>query len=227
MCAMRPAGWAVLGLIFFGTSAAHAQSGKKMVPATRIVPQDPALVAQGARLYGQCAACHGMEAEGRVGIAPSLASSTYLEAASDTMLIETIKKGRAGTTMIAWGAVLNDGQVRAIIAFLRSKTPTEPAQLNESPLKGDAKRGAELFRSICRGCHGNTGAGYQETASGTGIGRKAFLDTVSNGFLRRIIQKGKNGTPMRAFDSNSISAVANLSEQQIEDVIAHLRANAW
>ncbi len=80
---------------------------------------------------------------------------------------------------------------------------------------------------MCSGCHGRSGAGYQETANGTGIGRKAFLDAASNGFIRYIVSYGKSQTKMRGFASKNITAVANLSDQEIEDTIAYLRANAW
>ena len=66
-----------------------------------------------------------------------------------------------------------------------------------------------------------------ESANGTGIGRAGFLDSVSNGYLRYVIKHGKSSTPMRPFAAGSKVAVANLSDSQIEDVIAFLRAGAW
>ena len=113
------------------------------------------------------------------------------------------------------------------MAFLRSLNETDPAPLDESPNRGDATKGATLFREICSACHGRTGAGYQETANGTGIGRKAFLDEASDGFLRYIIRHGKSDTAMRGFATGDPIAVANLTDDDIENVIAYLRANAW
>ena len=89
------------------------------------------------------------------------------------------------------------------------------------------RNGAVIFRNICSGCHGRSGAGYQETSNGTGIGRKAFLDSASNGFIRYIVSEGKSQTKMRGFAAKNITAVANLTHQEIEDTIAYLRANAW
>jgi len=183
---------------------------------------------QGKEIYSsKCAACHGAKAEGRIGIGPSLASKTFLEAASDEMLAATIKKGRSGTTMIPWGTVLGETDVRSIIAYIRSTTPHEPAQLDESPLKGSAESGKEIFSGICARCHGSSGAGYQESSSGTGIGRTAFLNSVSNGYLRYIIKHGKSLTQMRPFDSSAPTAVANLGDAEIDNVIAYLRSSAW
>ena len=160
-------------------------------------------------------------------MAPSLVSKSFLEAASDEMLVKTISAGRKGTTMIAWNEDLEPKQIEAVVAYLRSLNPTEPATLNESPLNGDAVRGEAIFTSVCANCHGRSGAGYQESGSGTGIGRKVFLDVVSNGYLRYITKNGKDGTAMKAFDEKSRTAVANLTDQEIEDTIVYLRTNAW
>jgi cbb3-type cytochrome c oxidase subunit III len=171
--------------------------------------------------------CHGPAAEGRIGIGPRIASESYLAAATDDFLKETIKKGRAGTTMIAWEPVLNDDQIHAVISYLRSLYPVEAATLDESELKGKPENGEQIFREICSGCHGRSGAGYQETANGTGIGRSAFLESASNGFIRYIVSHGKTQTKMRGFSKKNVTAIANLSNQEIEDTIAYLRANAW
>ena len=184
-------------------------------------------VATGKVLFGTCAACHGREAQGRIGVGPRIASDSYLAAASDDFLLQTIREGREGTTMVAWKDRFNDSQIEGLVAYLRSLHDVEPAKLDESPLRGDTANGAKVFRSICSGCHGRGGAGYQETANGTGIGRRAFLDSVSNGFLRYIITHGKDQTAMRGFSVESKTAVANLTEQEIDDTIAYLRESSW
>lgn len=186
------------------------------------------LVEEGAKTFAaNCTGCHGKQAEGRVGMGPGLASETFLAAASDEMLIATINKGRPGTTMAPWGSMLPPSQVEALAAYIRSLVPHERAELDESPLHGDVSAGEEVFRTICGTCHGRNGGGYMESSSGTGIGRKVFLDEVSNGYLRYIIKNGKTGTQMKSFREGAPAAVANLSDQQIEDVIAYIRASAW
>ena len=210
---------AVLGLL---SAAAHAADG----PA-RTVQVTKEKAAAGRLVFQKCAVCHGSEAEGRVGMAPRLASKSFLAAASDAMLLNTISQGRTGTTMIPWGSILKSEELEAVIAFLRHETPTEPVALDETPVKGDAANGSKLYRDICAACHGRSGAGYQEAGSGTGIGRKAFLEQASDGFLRYIIKNGKSDTQMKPFDKKRFTAVADLSAREIEDVIAHLRAAAW
>lgn len=213
-----------------GTSESSAASAvEAQVPKTmRSVKSTPAAVGAGKATFAQtCVACHGNEGEGRIGMGPKLNSKTFLAAASDDMLQRTIKDGRAGTTMIPWKASLKPAQVDELIAYIRSWQNVPAAKLNESPVTGNATEGGKLFFSICSGCHGRTGAGYQETANGTGIGRRAFLASVTTGYIRYVVRHGKSGTQMRPFGDKDKVAVANLSDAQIENVIAYLRAHAW
>ncbi|WP_428263147.1 cytochrome c [Haliangium sp.] len=184
-------------------------------------------VAHGKMLFGQCVGCHGSEGQGVMGAGPRLNSESFLAAASDEYLVRTISNGRAGTTMVPWGQSMSRSDIASIIAYMRSWHPVDFAILDESPLNGDEVRGREIFRDICASCHGRTGAGYQETANGTGIARAAFLREVSDGFLRYIIKNGKTQTQMKGFDERDGTAVASLGPQQIDDVIVYLRNNAW
>lgn len=185
-------------------------------------------VEAGQTVYAaNCVPCHGEDGEGRLGTGPQLKSASFLAAASDDYLLRTIARGRAGTTMPGWASSLEREQVESVIAYMRSWEEVEPAELDEATASGDAEAGAATFREICAACHGQEGAGYQETANGTGIGRAAFLADASNGYLRYMIRNGKTDTPMRPFGRPSATAVANLTDDQIENVIAHLRAAAW
>jgi len=193
----------------------------------RTITATPELVEKGKTFFAQCAACHGTDGKGKTGIGPSLVSESFLAGAADEFLFTTIKNGREGTTMVPWGSMLGDDDIKGVIAYIRSLNPVEPAKLDESPLKGNVEAGQQLFQSVCAACHGRQGGGYQETANGTGIGRVAFLKTASDGYLRHIIRNGKDQTKMRGFDGNDKVAVANLDDQQIEDVVAYLRTSAW
>ena len=205
-----------------------SQAAKALLKkASRTIEVTEANVAVGAEAFQNCVACHGPKAEGKVGMAPSLASRSFLEAASDEMLVKTISNGRLGTTMSSWKEDLEATDIEGIVAYLRSLNPTEPAMLDESPPHGDAERGKVLFTAVCANCHGRSGSGYQEAGSGSGIGRKVFLDVVTDGYLRHIIKNGKSGTAMGAFAEKSRTAVANLTDQQIEDTIVYLRSAAW
>jgi len=89
---------------------------------------------KGQALYVEhCAACHGDQGQGGHGtgvtfsrsrdlpiIPPALNNSGFLAAASDRMLQATIRNGRAGTPMPAFGGRLSDQQIGHITRFLRS-----------------------------------------------------------------------------------------------------------
>ena len=186
-------------------------------------------VEKGSRLYTLCAACHG-SAEGekqamkKTPKAALLTSKTVLEATTDAELILAIEEGRAGTAMAGWKDVLTRDQTESIIAMLRALNETKPAKLNNGPLKGDAENGAKVFARSCGICHKRGEASYREW--GTGIVYKAYLSQVSNGFLRHIIANGASGTSMKGFQKGLPLPEMNLSDQQIDDVIAYLRKNA-
>ena len=185
-------------------------------------------VAMGSESFAaNCVPCHAADGSGRLGTGPALNSATFLAAASDDYLVRTIARGREGTTMPSWARSLDREHVEGIVAFMRSWSEVEPAELDDAVAEGDAEAGGERFREICAACHGINGAGYQETSNGTGIGRSAFLADASNGYLRHIIRHGKSNTPMRPFGRPDPVAVANLTDADIENVIAHLRSSAW
>ena len=204
----------------------RASATEKRSGEMRYVEVTDEKVTKGKALYASCVGCHGEDGGGKVGQAPRLGSETFLAAASDDYLFRTIKDGRTGTTMIAWGNTYKDEDIEAIIAYLRKTFPSEPVKLDESPLKGSADAGGKLFGEICAACHGVQGAGYMETANGTGIGRKGFVEAASDGFIRYLAKNGKSQTAMRPM-SGARTSVANLSDEEIDSVIAYLRASAW
>jgi mono/diheme cytochrome c family protein len=71
-----------------------------------------------------CAGCHGAKGQGAEG--PALANPVLLEAASDRYLVETIRRGRRGTSMEGFATpsttrpVLTDTEIESVVAFLRT-----------------------------------------------------------------------------------------------------------
>ncbi|HGG56329.1 MAG TPA: c-type cytochrome [Nannocystis exedens] len=211
-----------------GEAGGATKAGPKMVRSERSVTSSPEKIAAGAKIFAQnCVKCHGEAGVGQIGVGPRLDSETFLAAASDKMLLETIANGREGTTMTPWKLTVDSKARESLVAYIRSLHPHEPAELDESAVSGDSARGAEVFRTICAACHGRDGAGYIALSSGNGIGRRGFLSTVTDGYLRYMIEHGKSQTKMRGFDGKGAAVVANLTAQQIDDVIVHLRENAW
>ena len=79
----------------------------------------------GAHLFADtCAPCHGSAGEGKEG--PALHNSGLLANATDRYLMETIRRGRQGTSMPSFAAastahrLLSDEEIASIIAFIRT-----------------------------------------------------------------------------------------------------------
>jgi cbb3-type cytochrome c oxidase subunit III len=85
----------------------------------------------GERLYAtNCAGCHGARGEGIE--APALSNKSFLAAADDTYLVETIGRGRHDTAMQSFRAAstvhpaLSRAEIESLVAYLRSWEEKKP-----------------------------------------------------------------------------------------------------
>ena len=181
----------------------------------------------GNELYQEhCAVCHGTKGQGGVGVPLSLPS--FLEIVPKSYLQKTMRLGRPGRVMPAFKQ-LSDAEVSAIADFIISwqKSPRTP--VSDEPVKGDANNGARLFRENCIKCHGANGEG----GKGTGVtfsrprdlpiippalNNKGFLSAASDQFIKTTLIKDRTNTPMMSFTEK------DLSETQINDIVAHVRS---
>ena len=185
---------------------------------------DPTLASAGKAVYEQnCIFCHQADAIGKVGFAPSLTNQEFLETASDKFLMATIRDGRAGTGMPPFAHLgRKDGE--AIVAYLRqhAKLANRSAEIDAEPRsQGDERLGRFWFDSICSTCHGPNGDGYVAGGTGTAIGKAGFLDKATDGFIRETIIKGRTNTRMIGYGGPD--SMANLSKNDVDDIIAYLR----
>jgi mono/diheme cytochrome c family protein/rhodanese-related sulfurtransferase len=180
---------------------------------------DTPQVSVGAALYAQyCKQCHGADRQGYAADnAPSLASPTFLETASDAFLQAAIERGRAGTAMAGYGTELGGPLVRAeadaIIAYIRGGTAPAPSRAGAST--GKAANGGVLYATHCERCHGTV----EQRGNAVHLANPMFLDSATDGFLRVAITRGRPGTAMEAWRGK-------LSAAEIEDVIAYVRSLA-
>lgn len=185
---------------------------------------DPALASAGKAAYEQnCVFCHQADAIGKPGFAPSLTNQEFLQVASDKFLMATIRDGRRGTGMPPF-AHLGRKDVEAIVSYLRShaKLVNISAAVDAQPRsQGDERLGRFWFDSICSTCHGPNGDGYAAGGTGTAIGKASFLEKVSDGFIRETIKKGRSNTRMIGYSGPE--AMANLADNDVDDIIAYLR----
>lgn len=93
-----------------------AVTGGEAAPTPAPEGGDPA---SGEAIFaGNCATCHGPNAEG--GIGPSLVSAE-MKAKDDDHYRQVITNGVTGTAMPAWGGRLSTQDIEDVIAFLRSR----------------------------------------------------------------------------------------------------------
>jgi mono/diheme cytochrome c family protein len=184
-------------------------------------------VGDGKKLYDQnCSFCHQADTLGKVGFAPSLTNKELLATASNKFLASTIRDGRMGTGMPPF-AHLGRDKIKSIIAYLRtySKLPNRSKAIDaQTQAQGDARKGKLWFDDICSTCHGVDGDGYAAGGTGTAIGSAGFLSKASDGFIRETIKHGRSNTRMLGFSGST--AMANMTDMEIDDVIVYMRTLA-
>jgi len=173
----------------------------------------------GATLYkANCIMCHG--ADGSGDLAPSLNTQAFLSVVPDRYLVHTLISGRPGTGMPSWRHLAND-DIASIVRYIRTwqRVPAKPADwYTQTVQRGDWDAGRHLFAGMCAGCHGVDGEG----ASGPQLNNAVFLGDATDVMLREWITYGKEGTEMRGFRKGG-QGIGELSDRQIEDVVAYLR----
>ena len=209
-----------LGLVLWGCSAPPGQPRKG---SEILAPHE--VVAFDALYADNCAGCHG--ANGRGGVAISLADPVYLAIADDAAMRQVIVNGVAGTSMPAFaqraGGTLTDQQIDVLTREIRSRW-SRPGVLEAahapsySPIStGDMARGDAAFRTYCESCHGRNGRGG---AKGSAITNDSFLALVSDQGLRTIVIAGR--PELGAPDWRNNVAGKPMSDQDITDVVAWL-----
>jgi ubiquinol-cytochrome c reductase cytochrome c subunit len=133
-------------------------------------PADAALagkaddLANGKSLFeANCASCHGLNAEGVDGVAPSLvgvgAAAVDFQVSSGRMPAATYAAPQADRKPLApW---VTPQAINDLAAYVQSLGggPARPDAEAVDPAKGDAAKGGELFRANCIQCHNWAGAG--------------------------------------------------------------------
>jgi cytochrome c oxidase cbb3-type subunit 3 len=199
-----------------------AGAAKESAPPAKSTEQG--LAKQGEDVFNlQCVSCHQPGAKGQVGFAPSIRNRDFLAIASDDFIRRTIREGRPGTAMVARPDLKNE-DVTALIAYLRSDRILLPLHISVNPelkFAGSREAGALKFAIYCSVCHGPYGDGYSAGVPGTGIGLPGFLNVASDDYILQTLKRGRIGTPMQPFIG--ARGLANLTESDAHDIIAHLR----
>jgi ubiquinol-cytochrome c reductase cytochrome c subunit len=156
------AGYAVvvLGLAFVGTLYA-AITGAGQSNAATVPPSLQAQIARGQVIFDQtCATCHGLQAQGTPGTAPSLigvgAAAVYFQVSTGRMPLR-----ENGAEADRKPPQLTPAQTRAVAAYIQALGggPTIPSPSMVSTNGANVGLGQELFTANCAQCHNFDGAG--------------------------------------------------------------------
>lgn len=129
----------------------------------------PAKAAPGRALFEtRCAACHGLDARGgeALGIGRGSAAASYTDARLRTILHDGLPRG-----MPAFGSLLADADLNAVLQYLRDLQRATAANGTADAVSGDAEKGRALFfgKAACAQCHMARGQGGFLASDLTGL----------------------------------------------------------
>ena len=187
--------------------------------------RDPSL---GRRVYVEhCAICHGDEGDGRGHAAPHFAaaprdftsgrykirSTASGQLPTDDDLVRTIVRGLPGTGMVPQDH-LSEGELRAVIDYVKSLSPRFAAAPTPAPLPippeppasdGSVARGRKVYeKADCAECHGREARGDGPSAKDLKIKpadltRRPFKGGSAPRDIVRAVITGFDATPMPSY----------------------------
>ena len=180
----------------------------------------------GGRLFVEnCAVCHGVDGQGRVGANLTDFPGISISAA----LFDTIRNGIPGTRMPAWGqengGPLTENDIEDLAAYILvvfsgteplAPLPTyQPEPVTPMPgIAGDPAAGSVVYQANCTVCHGDQGQG--------GIGGKLAKSWPGNeplSYVHQVIGEGVQGSTMPGW----LQAQGGpLSAAEVADVSAYV-----
>lgn len=182
---------------------------------------------EGERLYGRnCAACHGENGTGGIGV--PLALRSFQSSVSDDYLRKTIRHGRPGRVMPAFSQ-LSDAEIEAIVGHVRSWHKGPTTTYSDKRIKGDPVHGKKLYGQHCAACHGPNGEGGKGTGvtfsrprdlpiMAPALHNPGFLVAAPDAMIKATLMHGREGTPMTSFLKQG------LKEKDIDDIVSYVRA---
>jgi len=100
---------------------------------------------------------------------------------------------------------------------IRARAPGQPSPDSQVVRPDKVTSFAALYGANCAGCHGAEGKG----GAAQSLRDPLYLAIVDDATIRRVVRNGMPGTPMPAFAQ---SAGGMLTEQQIDAIVAGIRA---
>lgn len=207
---------AILLLCF--TTTLLAKSYEWQRPPRTLTAEQSARAEANYKKY--CTLCHGENREGHVNDhAPSLRSKSLFESGVPHAILRPLSYGREGTPMGGYldevGGPLTLDETWDLTYWLFWQSGAQRVKLSEDPVAGDVKRGEQVYQQQCASCHGKNGEGV----TGPALSNQSALAHNKDEFIRYAIEKGRQDTPMPAFEGV-------LSQDDIDNVTAFIRSKA-
>ena len=173
-----------------------------------------------------CAFCHAVDGHADTPVAKLLrarprnfADPVEMARVSDNEIYETIKEGRPGTAMAAWGQVFSELEVGDLMNHIRSLITPRPATLTAEQLSVEV--GKRIYKKDCAECHGLDGRANTEAAKVLHPLPPNFADPVEaarmdDGRMYSAIKLGVPGTTMGGWGGL-------LNPSEIIDVMRYIR----
>lgn len=136
----------------------------------------PASSEVGQQLFSStCAGCHGLDGRGGEH-APNIATIATVQNLPDNDLLRIVHDGIQSAGMPGFGSRFNDGQLKAIVRYLRVLQGKQAAV----SLPGNPENGRALFfgKAQCAKCHAIEGEGGFIAADLSGYGRTHTVDEM-------------------------------------------------
>jgi sulfur oxidation c-type cytochrome SoxX len=187
-----------------------------------------------------CLRCHGEKGDGHGPVAwyldpypRDLTKAGFMNSRSMERLTDAIQDGVAGTSMPAWGKVLNEAQVQGVLQYVldnftkekrRELKPLKAPDTNPVAMSAEsAARGEATFIRRCAGCHGRKADGKGPNSPDIlprprNLRNTAFVDSVSDRRLYEAIMYGVQGTAMPSWIDYG------LSQNDVGDLVNFVRS---
>ena len=200
----------------------------------------PAAAAPAETYKALCARCHGENGDGKgvnamyLDPAPrDLTRAEFMNSKPEARLIDSITNGVPGTSMPDWGKMLDQDQIKGVLAYVQQtfvKKPRrelKPRKLPEqNPValsSGSVDHGEAIFQQRCTGCHGRKADGHGPNSMDISprprnLRNAAFINNTSDRRLFESITYGVEGTAMPSWIDYG------LSQNDIGDIVNYIRS---
>lgn len=187
-----------------------------------------------------CLRCHGDKGDGQGKIATYLdpyprdfTNAGFMNSKTEDRLANSIKNGVAGTSMPGWSKVLNDEQVKGVLAYINqnftkeTRTEVKKREIPEQNPVADSPEsvasGETIYLQRCTGCHGRKADGKGANSMDIlprprNLLNAGFINKAEDRRLFESIMYGVQGTAMPPWIDYG------LSKEDVGNVINYLRS---